>query len=109
MATKFKRVILNPKEVVSGFHIAQVQDNLDLTISEIQNSQFQNGVFVDASLLSASDNTINHGLGRKVTGWVVVDKNANANVWQSTAVNNFPDKQLILKTSVNVTAKIYIF
>lgn len=104
-----KKLTLNPKEIVNGFHLMQIQDNLDLSISEIQNSDFQTGVFVVASLISGQDNIINHGLDRKVQGWTVVGKNAQSDIWESSTVNNFPDKMLVLRASVNVTIKLYLF
>jgi hypothetical protein len=110
MATKLKRLVLNPNEVVKGFHLTQVQDNVDLSISQIQGSPFVNGSFVVVTLSAAgSDNLINHGLDRNIQGWVVVNKNANADVWESSTVNNFPSKQIILKASATVTVKLYFF
>lgn len=109
MATRFKRLVLNPRESVVGFHLTQVQDNISLSLLQIQNSEFQNGVFVEVSLLSASDNVVNHGLGRVVQGWTVIRKDARADVWDSSATNNFPDKQIILSASANVKVKLYLF
>lgn len=104
-----KRLTLNPKEPVTAFHLSQIQDNLDLAISAIQNSSFQNGVIIQVNLLAAGDNAINHGLDRKVQGWTVIGKNAQSDVWESSTVNNFPTKQIILRASANVRVKIYLF
>ena len=110
MATKFKRLVINHKEPLKPLYITQLQDNIDLALTEIQNTGFQNGVFVVVPLVAGGvDNIVNHGLGRSVQGWTVVDKNANADVWQSTATNNFKDKQILLRASAAVTVKLYIF
>lgn len=110
MAIKFKRLLLNPKDVVNGFHIAQLQDNVDLVFNQIQISNFQNGVFVVVTLSAGSvDNVVNHGLEREVQGWTVVDKNATADIWQSTTTNNLKTKQILLRASAAVTVKLYIF
>lgn len=110
MAIKLKRLILNPKDMVNGFHLTQVQDNVDLIVNQLGISPFQSGVFVVVTLSTGGvDNVVNHGLGRVVQGWTVVDKNANADIWQSTTTNNLKDKQILLRASALVTVKLYLF
>ena len=109
MAIKIKKLVLNPKEMVNGFHLTQVQDNVDLAISRLSNTDFQNGNFKTITLLSGIDNVIDHGLDREVQGWVVVDKNASADIWRPSAMNTWPKLQIILRASSTVTAKIYFF
>lgn len=110
MGTKFKRLVLNPKEVVNAFHLTQVQDNVDLVFNQLQISPFQNGVFVVVGLSAGGvDNVVNHGLEREVQGWIVVDKNAQADIWLSPTTNNLKTKQILLRASAIVTVKLYIF
>lgn len=104
-----KRLTLNPKEMITGFHLSQVQDNFDLSISQIQNSEFQNGVIMQVALISGQDNVINHGLDRKVQGWTVIGKNAQSDIWESSSSNPFPTKRILLRSSSNVTIKLYLF
>ena len=109
MGTELKKLVLNPGDVIKGFHLTQVQDNIGLAIKSLNNSDFINGTVKSLPLLVGIDNIINHGLDREVQGWTVIDKNANSDVWQSTSVNNFKSKQIILKCSADVTVKIYFF
>lgn len=109
MAIKIKKLVLNPSDVVNGFHLTQVQDNIDLAISRLSGSQFQNGTFKTVTLLTGIDNVIDHGLDRQIQGWIVVDKNGQADIWQSSSMNTWSKLQVILKSSANVTAKIYFF
>jgi hypothetical protein len=110
MATKLKRLVLNPKDPILGFHLTQIQDNIDIGLSQLQNAPFQNGVLVVVLLSSGgADNIINHGLDRVAQGWTIVGKDAQADIWESSTVNNFKSKQIILKASATVTAKLYIF
>lgn len=108
MAINLKKLNLNPREEVLGFHLIQFQENVNNAVLGFNNTEFQNGTFLDCSL-TTSDTVINHGLDRKIQGWIVVNKNANANIWQSTTTNTFPNKQIILKSSAAVTATIYFF
>lgn len=109
MVTNLKKIILNPKDTLLGFHLIQLQENVGLAILDLIKSQFLSGVFVEKTLASGTDNIINHGLGVKVQGWTIVGKNANADIWESSSTNSFPDKQLLLRASATVTAKLYIF
>lgn len=110
MAIKLKRLVVDPRGLVEGFHLSQIQDNIDLSLSQVSNSPFFSGVFVVTDLVAGgADNTINHGLDRKVQGWTIVSKNAQADLWESPTVNKLPNKQIILRTSNAVTVKLYLF
>lgn len=109
MGTSLKKLVINPNETPRGFHLTQMQDNIDLAITQISNSSFQNGTIVQLSLLSGQDNIVNHGLDREVQGWTVIDKDQDSNVWKSSTVNKIKNKQIILRVSANVSVKIYFF
>ena len=50
----------------------RVQDNLIQAIEPLTRAPMSNGVFITGTALTAGGNTINHGLGRKPLGYVVV-------------------------------------
>lgn len=55
---------------------------------------------------TATDTKVFHGLGRPIGEWAVLDKNADANIWQSTSANTNPSLYVILQASAAVTAKL---
>jgi hypothetical protein len=60
-------------------------------------------------LTTGVDNVVDHGLNRPVTGWIIVDKNASADIYQSTTTNTMPTTSIILNTTSTVTVSILFF
>jgi len=56
--------------------------------------------------IGTGDTRVYHGLGHQVETWEVVDRNANAVIWQSLTVNATPETFIILKASAPVTASV---
>ena len=50
-------------------------------------------------------NLVPHQLGRKPVGWLVIDKNAQADVWRDATVATSQDK-IPLRSSANVTVDL---
>lgn len=82
-------------DILSGFYDALVQLGRTVVTSE-----------VNQTLPATTDTKVFHGLGHAVTEWTVLNKNANADVWQSTAANTHPELYIILQASAAVTARI---
>ena len=66
--------------------------------------------------LSTTPKDVAHGLGREYRGWIVVDKNANADVWVdpptgTPLVDPNPDRALFIRldASAAVTVKLWVF
>lgn len=55
---------------------------------------------------ATADTKVFHGLGRPVVSWSVIDKNANADVWQSTTENANAKLYIVMQASAAVTAKL---
>jgi len=78
--------------------------------SIIKNPLLNTPTIVKGIMLSSGvDTIVNHGLGRAVTGWVVIDKNGVADIYQSTTTNTIPTASIILKANATVTASILFF
>lgn len=56
--------------------------------------------------LAVGNNVINHKLGRKQQGWVVLDVNGAATIYRNAPFN---DKTLTLNSSAIVTVKLGVF
>lgn len=59
--------------------------------------------------IGTGDTIVNHGLKRPVQGFLVVRKQAQTDVWESTTSNAQPQNQIILKASVAATVTLYFF
>lgn len=88
--------------------IQRLQDALSKVFNSIETKQILDGRLIsNISLLSASTTEINHGLGKPIRGWVVVGKNANANIYSSAS--DTPNATLILNTTADVTISLWVF
>jgi len=55
---------------------------------------------------AGKEKVINHGLNRTPQGWIVTDKNANADIWRTA---NWTINTITLKANVAVTASIWVY
>lgn len=78
--------------------------------SIIKNPLLNTPTVVKSILLSSGvDTPVNHGLGRVVTGWIIIDKNGSGDVYQSTTTNPIPTASIILKSTATITVSILFF
>jgi hypothetical protein len=75
-------------------------------IEPVLSQPFNNGVLLQEVELSTGTNKINHKLGRKPQGWVVVDRNTAATVYRSAPFNALT---LTLTASAGVTVSLHVF
>ena len=88
--------------------MTKLQDALAKVFNAIQIKQLLDGrLITNIEITSASIKEVEHGFQRDLRGWIVVRKNANANVWES--VSNLPKRPLNLNSSANVTISLWVF
>ena len=63
------------------------------------------GVLKSDVEVTTSQATLRHGLGRRPLGWILVTKDANANVWEVSR----NDTELVLDSSATVTVDVWVF
>lgn len=98
-----------PNRIIADYNNSRVQDFTKASLKDLlKKNQILEGNIVEQLILT-SNTEVNHGLGREVTGWFVVNKDANADVWQSGTANDNPTRKIILVSDTPVTAKIYFF
>jgi hypothetical protein len=100
--------------VRSGTNIPDVQRVENSLISTLQsiitNPLLNSPTLKKAVVLTTGvDNVVDHGLNRPVTGWIIVDKNTSADIYQSTTINTMPTTSIILNTTSTVTVTILFF
>lgn len=71
--------------------------------------QLDSVIVQDVILSSGIDNAVEHKLNRKLTGWQIIRKDANADVWESSTVNSTPSKTIILRSSATVKLSFIFF
>lgn len=96
------------KLLASDRVLNQVQENVAQALKPLLESAIGSGrVIEDIEIVSGTPRTVEHKLGREFKGWIIVRKNTNANIWESTST--LPSKTLILNSDANTTASIWIF
>jgi len=94
----------------SNPELNKVQDNIAEVITNLTSNPILSGVLVENIVLTfGSTTTVNHGLGRKVRGWIITAKNNAVDVYALDANQVYPTKQLILSTSATATISLWVF
>lgn len=64
---------------------------------------------IDGVVLASGTTMINHRLGEKLRGWVVVGSNGIANIYDQQASNPTPNLTLILISDAIVTVSLWVY
>ncbi len=87
-----------------------VQDNVEESFIPLLRNPLVDGLILEnIVLVTGQDNVINHKLGRQLQGWIVVGKNAAADIYDNQSNNSLTNLTLYLRTTANCTIKLYVF
>lgn len=89
--------------------LQMLQNSWASMINPVLNNPLNNGNLLKNISLVSGTNVINHLLGRKLQGWIIVGINAAATIYDNQANNQTPDKTLILISSAAATVNIEVF
>ena len=78
------------------------------TLNALLANPIVNGTIVQA-VVKSGVNTINHGLGRKLQGYLVILNSASITYFDSQSTNQRPDLTLLLDVSGPATLSLYVF
>lgn len=92
---------------VSNAELQRVQDRLLVTLVPMSRVAVLDGVLLKGLSLTTSFQNVNHGLGRAPAGWIVVGKNANADVWENPLIRT--GLVLVLRSSAAVNVDLWVF
>lgn len=88
--------------------LRQLQDSLDNVLNVIRLKQIIDGRIITGKEVAAAGSIdIEHGLGVKPRGWIIVGKNANVDIYETT--NDFPTRFLRLTVTGAVTFSVWVF
>lgn len=78
-------------------------------LNPIVENPLVNGQLLTGIKITTGANVINHGLGRKLQGYIVVMNSASATYWDSQLTNQMAQLTLILNASGPATISLYVF
>ncbi len=79
------------------------------TLNPVLKNPIVGGNLLKDIVLVSGSNTINHGLGENLQGWIIVRNNASVTFYDSQATNPRPQLTLVLNASGPATVSIYVF
>ena len=89
--------------------IQRLQDALSKVFNAIQTKQLLDGKLITGVTLTTAQATeVSHGLGKPIRGWIVVSKNADANIYVASA-SVTPNFTFLLTTTANVDVSLWVF
>lgn len=86
-----------------------MQTNWSTKISPVLDNPIVNGLILNNIVLINGATTINHKLGRKLQGWLLIGVSAAATIYDSQATNQQPDLTLVLHSNAACTVNLYVF
>lgn len=90
--------------------INRLQENVQQALLPVSSSEIIDGILLkNVELVSATDNAVQHKLGRVPLGWAVVGKRSQADVWDGQSTNSNKSLILVLRCSANVVVDLWVF
>lgn len=103
MIPSFRRINVKDKD------LRLVQDSVDKVFNVLLEKDILDGRLIKNIGLSSTPVSIDHKLGREVSGWILVRNSADARVWDDQASNTLPSTSLILVASAITVVSIWVF
>jgi hypothetical protein len=83
---------------------------LQQSLGPVLKNPFMSGLLLSKVTLVSGTNTIKHGLGRAIQGWIPVRvRSSAASIYDTQDSNTSPNTTLILNASAAVTIDLYVF
>ncbi len=94
-----------------NYDLQKTQDNLSEIFKSIPalHPLFEGHLISGISIETGTVKVVNHKLGRKLQGYVVVLRSTESDVWDNQATNETPSKTLELNTDANTTVTLWVF
>ncbi|HAT63657.1 MAG TPA: hypothetical protein DCS66_03510 [Flavobacteriaceae bacterium] len=106
---KFKKLFI-PADFPMARVFNNAQDHVEEVLTPVTNSVIIDGIILeDIDLVSGSFTSIEHKLGRKPRGYIVIRKSAAQTVYED--VGDYDSRKLFLKlrASGSVTVNLWVF
>ena len=86
-----------------------LQDNVFEWTQSVINHPLLKGRLIEGIEVTTATKTVEHKLGRSIVGWFIVNKNANADVWDAGTTDTDSTKFLVLDSTATVTIDLWVF
>lgn len=86
-----------------------VQNVLVRTLNPVFSMPLMGGNLLTNQTLTTGSNSINTGLSRELTGWIIVRQRAAAAIYDTQDTNKTPTMTLQLTSSAPVVLDLYVF
>jgi hypothetical protein len=102
-----------PKINFNDSEISRFQDNVDTALTPLQSMPMVGGtVLVNVALVSAQDNLVRHGLGRRPQYFIIVKSQVNSTFWSPNSISlnnaNADATYINLRCSANATVSVWV-
>jgi hypothetical protein len=104
---QFPTVQMNDDKDVNSRTVNQIQDHIVQALGPLLNLPLSTSNFLEDLDLTTGSNSINHGLGRILRGWLVANRNAVVDLYEEPSP--FPKKTLVLNASTDAMISLIVF
>lgn len=106
---QFPKIQINNEEDINSRTVGGIQDNIVDALNPLLALPLSSSNLIENQVLASGSNSINHGLGRNLRGWIVTRKNANEGLYDTQATNPLPAFTLLLTSTGTVTIDLICF
>jgi len=106
MSTNQKTI---PRMQTEDREINQLQVNILSVLNPLLQNPLLSGTLIDGITLASGANTIFHGLGRPLRGWIITRRSTAATLFDTQASNTAPQLTLNLTSSGANVVSLYVF
>lgn len=92
-----------------GLPLQQTQTTWATKLDPVISSPLLQGQLLQSVHLISGITIVNHGLGRKLVGWLIVGVDGAATIYDNQAANQMPQLTLSLTSNADVTASLWVF
>lgn len=85
----------------------RVQTNVTTFSDSVVSIELLNGRLIEDVILGTTEVQVEHKLGRDLRGWIIVDKNAQQDIWKSS--ETLTKRFLSLTAAGTVTVSLWVF
>lgn len=89
--------------------LSLMQNAWATALNPLLSQPLNSGVLLSNVSLGSGSNTINHRLGRKLSGWIITRIRAASVIYDTQDLNSQPSKTLILNSSAPVVVDLLVF
>lgn len=95
----------------SNREVQEVENSVIRVFNSLYNNALLNGpsIIKSQTFVANTDLTVTHKLGRNINGFIMINSNAPARIYQSSSPNISPTSFVILKSDANVVADFLFF